>query len=125
MLVAYRAVDVQGESAGYVTADFDFSFSLITAAGFHVLLLLVVFLVLSLYSVFFLVSSFSFTVFCLSIRFKIIKFFFYFKEIKEEGLMYRALVCQVGTPTGEDTVLKGTGGFSQLLLNWERSNTCS
>ena len=48
-----------------------------------------------------------------------------FKEIKEEGLMYRALVCQVGTPTGEDTVLKGTGGFSQLLLNWEVTNTCS
>ena len=47
------------------------------------------------------------------------------KEIKEEGLMYRAQVCQAGTPTGKDTVLKITGGFSQLLLNWEVTNTCS
>ena len=61
------------------------SFSLITVAGFHVLLLLMILLVLSLCTGFFLVSSFSFTAFCLSVCFEIFNFFFYFQEIKGMG----------------------------------------
>ena len=52
--------------------------SLMSVAGFHVLLLLINLLVLSLCTGFFLVSTFSFTAFCLSVCFKIFKFFIYF-----------------------------------------------